>query len=75
VFRPGTQRIQLSPEDIDINGFSESGSDRKAFLRKDPSAQLKGCSVVSFHLRSIYDKLQVHSKPEAVAKAIRSRLI
>jgi DNA-binding NarL/FixJ family response regulator len=31
--------------------------------------------TVSFHLRSIYDKLQVHSKSEAVAKAIQNRLI
>jgi DNA-binding NarL/FixJ family response regulator len=36
-----------------------------------------GVSVhtVSFHLRSIYDKLQVHSKSEAVAKAIQNRLV
>lgn len=32
-------------------------------------------NTVSFHLRSIYDKLQVHSKSEAVAKALKHRLI
>ncbi len=31
--------------------------------------------AVSFHARHIYDKLQVHSKSEAVAKAIRNRLV
>jgi len=32
-------------------------------------------STVSFHLQNIYGKLQVHSKSEAVAKALRSRLV
>jgi DNA-binding NarL/FixJ family response regulator len=31
--------------------------------------------TVSFHLRKIYDKLQVHTKSEAVAKAISEHLI
>jgi DNA-binding NarL/FixJ family response regulator len=30
---------------------------------------------VSFHMRRIYEKLQVHSKSEAVAKALRHRLL
>jgi DNA-binding NarL/FixJ family response regulator len=32
-------------------------------------------STVAFHTRGIYEKLQVHSKSEAVAKALRSGLI
>ena len=31
-------------------------------------------NTVSFHMRKIYDKLQVHSKSEAVAKALRDGL-
>ena len=31
--------------------------------------------TISFHMRRIYAKLQVHSKSEAVAKALRSHLL
>jgi DNA-binding NarL/FixJ family response regulator len=32
-------------------------------------------NTVCFHIKSIYEKLQVHSKSEAVAKALRHRLV
>ncbi|MEW6130616.1 MAG: response regulator transcription factor [Acidobacteriota bacterium] len=32
-------------------------------------------NTISFHMRNIYDKLQVHSKSEAVAKALRQRIV
>ena len=31
--------------------------------------------TISFHLRGVYKKLQVHSKSEAVAKALRAGII
>jgi DNA-binding NarL/FixJ family response regulator len=43
---------------------------------KTAAAEL-GVSVttVAFHMRNVYDKLQVHSKSEAVAKALRNRIV
>ena len=32
-------------------------------------------STINFHMQNIYGKLQVHSKSEAVAKALRHRLV
>jgi len=32
-------------------------------------------NTLSFHVRRIYDKLQVHSKSEAVAKALRDGIL
>ncbi len=32
-------------------------------------------STIKFHMQNIYDKLQVHSKSEAVAKALKNRIV
>jgi DNA-binding NarL/FixJ family response regulator len=43
---------------------------------KTAAAQLGvSFNTVCFHIKQIYEKLQVHSKSEAVAKALRHRLI
>ncbi len=43
---------------------------------KTAAAEL-GVSIntISFHIRHVYEKLHVHSKSEAVSKALRSRLV
>lgn len=43
---------------------------------KTAAAELKvSVNTISFHMRNIYGKLQVHSKSEAVAKALKDRLV
>ncbi|HVF30571.1 MAG TPA: response regulator transcription factor [Pyrinomonadaceae bacterium] len=43
---------------------------------KTAAAELKvSVNTISFHLKNIYEKLQVHSKSEAVAKALQNRLV
>lgn len=41
------------------------------------AAEEEGVSVntIAWHMRRIYEKLQVHSKSEAVAKALRNRIV
>lgn len=40
------------------------------------AAELKvSVNTIRFHMRSVYSKLQVHSKAEAVSKALRARII
>ena len=61
----------LSPQEIEVLKLLTEGHQNKT-----AAAQL-GISIhtVSFHLRSIYEKLHVHSRSEAVARALRERLI
>jgi DNA-binding NarL/FixJ family response regulator len=43
---------------------------------KTAAAELKlSINTISFHMRHIYEKLQVHSKSEAVAKALKNRIV
>jgi DNA-binding NarL/FixJ family response regulator len=43
---------------------------------KSAAVELKvSVNTISFHLKNIYEKLQVHSKSEAVAKALQNRLV
>ena len=71
-FRPSeSAKSELTPHEIRLLRLFVEGHNYKM-----AAAEL-GVTVhtISFHLRSIYNKLQVHSKSEAVAKALRSRLV
>ena len=62
---------RLTPQENELLKLLVEGHHKKT------AAHEMGISVntVSFHLKNIYEKLQVHSKTEAVAKALRERLI
>jgi DNA-binding NarL/FixJ family response regulator len=67
----GQNPVGLSPQEIRLLKLLAEGHQNKT-----AAAEL-GISVhtVSFHLRSIYEKLHVHSRSEAVARALRHGLI
>ncbi|MBS1791695.1 MAG: response regulator transcription factor [Acidobacteria bacterium] len=62
---------QLTPHEIRLLTLFAEGHNYKT-----AAAELGVTThTISFHLQRIYDKLHVHSKTEAVAKALRNRLI
>jgi DNA-binding NarL/FixJ family response regulator len=63
--------VRLSPQESRLLKLLTEGHQNKT-----AAAEL-GISIhtVSFHLRSIYDKLHVHSRSEAVARALRDGLV
>ena len=71
-FQPPAQAsYRLTPQQHELLKLLVDGHHKKT------AAEALGISVntVSFHLKHIYEKLQVHSKSEAVAKALRERII
>jgi DNA-binding NarL/FixJ family response regulator len=71
-FRPAPgANYHLTPQESEALRLLADGHQRKT------AAQELGISVntFSFHLKHVYEKLQVHSKTEAVAKALRERLV
>jgi DNA-binding NarL/FixJ family response regulator len=68
---PEKADYQLSPHEIRILKLLMEGRSYRTVASELGVVP----STVSFHLQRIYEKLQVHSKTEAVAKALRNRLI
>jgi DNA-binding NarL/FixJ family response regulator len=71
-FRPPERAsCRLTPQEIELLRLLVDGHHYKT------AADKMGISrhTVSFHLRNIYTKLEVHSKSEAVARALRDRLV
>jgi DNA-binding NarL/FixJ family response regulator len=71
-FRPPEQSdYNLTPHELRILKLLVDGHTYKS------AASELGIAfhTIAFHVQNVYQKLQVHSKSEAVAKALRSRLI
>jgi DNA-binding NarL/FixJ family response regulator len=71
-FRPPAQaQYDLSPHETRLLSMLVEGHN----LRTAATELHVSRATVAWHMGNIYDKLQVHSKSEAVAKALRSGLI
>lgn len=68
---PARAECHLTPQETELLRLLVEGHHYKT------AADAMGISVntVSFHLKNVYAKLQVHSKSEAVARALRDRLV
>jgi DNA-binding NarL/FixJ family response regulator len=71
-FRPPENApCRLTPQESELLRLLVEGHHKKTAAREMGIT----FNTVSFHLKNIYSKLQVHSKTEAVAKALREHLI
>ena len=68
---PENADYELTPHETRLLRMMVEGHNYKS------AAQEFGVTThaISFHMRRIYEKLQVHSKSEAVAKALRNHLV
>jgi DNA-binding NarL/FixJ family response regulator len=68
---PERADYRLTPHEIRILALLVEGHNYKTAAHElDVSI-----NTIRFHMRSIYEKLQVHSKSEAVSKALRNRIV
>ena len=68
---PDTENADLSQREVQILQLLARG-----FSYKMIAAEIKiSMDTVRFHIKKIYDKLHVHSAPEAVSKGLKGKLI
>lgn len=71
-FRPPEHAdYHLTPQETELLKLLVEGHHKKTAARELEIS----VHTVSFHLKNIYSKLQVHSKSEAVAKALREKIV
>ena len=71
VYPPEREDYQLTPHETRLLKLLVEGHNYKT-----AAAELSvSFHTIHFHMRNIYEKLQVHSKSAAVAKALRNRII
>lgn len=71
-FRPPEHAdYRLTPQEITLLKLLIEGHHKKTAAREMNIS----IHTISFHLKNIYEKLQVHSKTEAVSKALREKLV
>jgi DNA-binding NarL/FixJ family response regulator len=68
---PENSQHRLSPRELQILKLLSEGHSYKTAARE----LAVSLDTIRFHVRNIYDKLHVHSKSEAVVKALRSGLL
>jgi len=68
---PEKADYELTPHEIRLLKLLVDGHNYKTAAKELEVS----VNTISFHMRRIYEKLQVHSKSEAVSKALRHRLI
>ena len=68
---PESAEYYLTPQEIELLKLLVEGHHKKTAAREMNIS----IHTISFHLKNIYCKLQVHSKTEAVAKALREKIV
>ena len=68
---PPKSDYNLTQREIEVLDFLIQGFDNKAIAEK----LFLSTYTIRAHIRNIYDKLHVHSKSQAVAKALKERLV